>query len=401
MDGRTQMKNLICALVTLLLINSWASAKCIPANEYVPFVGKAAQPSGGQVALGMYTRVSPDGKYILRSFSGDHLSTVTLMEIFKQADGTKAARAYETKFNNEAYPVQGSWRFICNYNGDHYRVKDVITLGKGAKEQLSGGISGFYTAAAELPGGSDERVQIRSLSWPNQRGNGSDEQGVGQLTNASIIVRKNADGSYSKTDSSKVFSMCDNIKNTEGSIYSLPMISSDGTEFSALPQNPSDHRLSMRVYKFGADNKTCEKVDDLSVPASKAIFGFAQTGKKAPIVFLSSTNVGNTPVYGIHLYDRELRRTFFLGDRTKWLTMVDAFPGMTKDGRIIYGARWKDCANCTEQTGYVIADLFQSDDVKKFKQQSPDQAKNFKQCVTEEDVAKVEADQAVLYGFSK
>jgi hypothetical protein len=377
-------------------------AKCIPANEYVPFVGQASKPNrDGSLALGMYSRISPDGRFVMRSFSGDNLSAVTLMEITKQADGTKGAMAYQTDFNNEAFPVQGTWRFLVDLDGSHYRVGDLVRNQKNAKRQFKGGISGFYTAAAEMTGATDQKIVIRSLSWPNSSTpGGSDIRGVGQLKNELVTVRKNADGSYDKADSDGPFSMCNNLRATDGWSFSLPMISTDGTEFSALPQNPKDGKVTIRTYRFGANNKDCEPAENLNVPASKAIFGFPQTGKKAPLVFLSSSVIGNAPVYGIHLYDRDLKRTFFLGDRTKWLS-PDSFPGMTKDGRVIYGAKWKDCTTCPEKIGYVITDLYQSDDVKKFRQSFPDQAKDFKQCVTEEEVAKVEADQALMYGLTQ
>ncbi len=392
------MKSALCFFAILCSVGA-ASAKCIPANEYIPFVGKATKPnSNGMIALGMYSRISPDGRFVLRSFSGDHLSAVTLMEIFKQPNGQKGARAYETDFDNEAFPVQGSWRFLVDIDGSHYLVKDIVTLQKDARKQFRGGITGFYTAAAEKPGASDQSIQIRTLSWPSERVGDQLEQGVGQLTNETIYVRKNPDKSYSKYDSFGPYYMCSNIQKTEGMTYSLPMISTDGTEFSALPQNPADRKVSMRVYKFGADNKSCEKSDDLNVATSKAIFGIAQNGKKAPVVFLSGSTVDNRPAYGIHLYDRDLKRTFFVGDRAKRVS-ADSFPGMTKDGRVVYGARWRDCEACPETLGYVITDFYQAEDVKRFKEQHPDQAKNFKQCITEEEVAKVEAEQSVLYGF--
>lgn len=397
------MKHLLVA-AAVLVSGEIGSAKCVPDHEYVPFVGQAAKPSrDGSITLGMYSRISPDGRYILRSFSGDNLSTVTLMEISKQADGTKGAKAYQTDFSNEAFPVQGTWRFLSDLDGSHYRLADIVHNQKEAKRQFRGGISGFYTAAAELPGATDQKIQIRSLSWPNS-GPGTpgtnDGQGVGQLTNVVLTAKKNADGTYDKADTSRTFSMCDNLRKTDGSMFSLPMISLDGTEFSALPQNPKDHRMTMRIYKFGANNKDCEPADDLSVPASKAIFGFAQSGKKAPLVYLSNSVVNNTAVYGIHLFDRDLKRTFFVGDRTK-VVNADSFPGMTKDGRVVYGARWRDCAGCGEKVGYVITDFYQSDDVKRFRQAYPEQAKSLKQCVTEEEVAKVEADQARMYGLSQ
>ncbi|MBK9322213.1 MAG: hypothetical protein IPM97_04525 [Bdellovibrionaceae bacterium] len=86
----------------------------------------------------MYSRISPDGRFVLRSFSGDHLSAVTLMEIFKQPNGLKGARAYETDLDNEAFPVQGSWRFLVDIDGSHYLLKDIMTHQKDAKKQFRG-----------------------------------------------------------------------------------------------------------------------------------------------------------------------------------------------------------------------------------------------------------------------
>lgn len=396
------MKYLFISVATLFAAQS-SFAKCVPANEYIPFVGAAAQPSrDGSVALGMYSRISPDGRFILRSFSGDHLSKVTLMEITKLTDGTKGAKAIETDFSNEAFPVQGTWRFLSDLDGSHYRVGDVVRDQKNAKRQFRGGISGFYTAAAELPGATDKNIQIRSLSWPNNASGGpggTDPQGVGQLTNQVLTVKKNSDGTYEKADSSSEFRMCDNLRKTDGSLFSLPMISTNGTEFSAMPQNPKDRNMTIRIYKFGANNKDCEPSDNLNVPASKAIFGFPQTGQSAPLVFMSNSVVNNQAVYGIHLYDRDLKRTFFLGDRAKQIS-PDSFPGMTRDGRVVYGAKWKDCSSCAEKTGYVITDFYQAEDVKRFRQAYPEQAKKLKQCVSEEEVTKVETEQALMYGLS-
>lgn len=391
------MKQILIALTASLGITSIASAKCIAPHEYVPFTGIAAQPSAnGQVALGMYSRISPDGRFVLRSFSGDRISTVTLMGITRQGDGTKVAKAYQTDLKNESFPVQGSWRFIVDAGSSaHYRVGDIVSREKNAKSQFRGGISGFYATAAEMPGSSDSNIKIRSLSWPND----SENMGSGQLKNMIITVKKESDGGYDKTDSEGSFTMCSNLGGGDGWLYSLPMISTDGTEFSAMPQKPADKKTSMRIYRFGADNKSCEKADDLNVPASKAIFGFAQNGKKAPLVFFSNSVVGNRPVTGIHLYDRDLKKTFFVGDVTKWIA-PDAFPGMTKDGRIIYGAKWKDCESCAEKAGYIITDFYQTADFNKFRQQNPALTKNMKQCVTEEEVAQVEAQQAALYGLS-
>ncbi|MNK07828.1 hypothetical protein D3C87_257480 [compost metagenome] len=394
------MKIQLAALVFLFGATE-AYGKCVPAHEYVPFIGTAGRAGrDGNVPLGMYSRISPDGRFVMRSFSGDNLSAVTLMEIVKQSNGASGAKAYLTDFDNEAFPVQGSWRFLVNVDGSHYRLADIVKNQKNAKRQFRGGISGFYTAAAELPGATDRNIRIRSLSWPNSSGADGvdDNQGKGQLTNKTLTVRKSSDGNYDMSDSTSLNYMCSNLRSSDGTMFTLPMISTDGMEFAALPINPKDRRSTMRIYRFGSNGKDCSRVDDLNVAASKAIFGFPQTGKKSPVVFLSSGMSGNKPAYGIHLYDRNLKKTFFVGDRAKQVN-PDSFPGMTKDGRIIYGAKWKDCASCAEKTGYVITDFYQSEDFKRFRETNPDSTKALKACVTEEDVAKVQAAQASLYGL--
>jgi hypothetical protein len=41
--------------------------------------------------------------------------------------------------------------------------------------------------------------------------------------------------------------------------------------------------------------------------------------------------------------------------------MPTAFPGLTRDGRVIYGATWQNCAQkpCQRRVGYIIADPYQ------------------------------------------
>lgn len=454
---------LIFAVSSVLASESYS--KCIPAYEYVPFAGVAAEPSrSGNVYLGTYSRISPDGKYVMRSLSGDNLSRVTVMELRSDGKGGKEAVAYQTSFENEAFPVQGSWRFLNNVGGESYRLKDILQKQKNAEEQFKGGISGFYATAAELPGGTDSEIKIRSLSWPNS----NNQDAPGQLKNRMITIRKRADGSYQKTSESQDHLMCSNLKATEGNMFSLPMISPDGKEFAAQPQNPKNGRVSMRVYSFGENEEDCKFEDDTNAPSSKAIFGYAQNGKKAPVVFLSSGVMdGETkcrdvfsemvpdplepkemvlvkydppkkvcwipkiPVSGIHLYDRDLKRTFYVGDRSAPLTTVDSFPGMTKDGRVVFGAQWNACQvlkrkvnvldkngkpeldengvnktteesynYCVPKTGYVIADPNQSEDMKRFRANNPKLAADMKSCITTEEVAKVEADQAVIYGLT-
>lgn len=411
------------AFIFVTLLSSplvYAQSDCVKANEYVPFAGKAAlkNKDGSSASLGTYSRISPDGRYVLRSLSGDHLTSATLMEIRDTASGEKEAIAYNTNLKNEAFPVQGSWRFVNNIGGDHFRVADVIAYEKKASRQFKGGIEGFYATAAEMPGGTDASIKIRSLSWPND----GNQAAAGSLQNKVIEVSKNKDGSYKKLKESPSYTMCGNLRKTEGDMFTLPMISTDGKEFAAFPVNSTDKKPTMRIYEFAANNTDCKLVDDIGFATSKVIFGFPQEGKKAPLVFLGSSTVGKDsckpssvkgesscyrdriPVSGIHLYDRDLKRSFYVGDRTRKVNSVDSFPGMTKDGRVVYGARWQDCANgkttsCEEKVGYVIADPYQSDDYRQFLKDNPKFAAKAKTCITKAEVLKVEQEQRAIYGL--
>lgn len=366
---------------------------CIPAHQFFPFEGKwATKNDNGDTVLGMYARVSPDGKYVLRSFSGAKLTQVTLMELVPGA--VNSVRPYETPMKNEAFPVQGSWRYIEDVGGEHYKLSDLLTRQKKAKKQFKGGISGFYTVAAELPGGSAHTHQIRSLSWPN--GN-PDNMGVGVLTNAVITARINKNGIAYKIDSTGINYMCSNLKSTDGSAMSLPMISPEGLEFASMPQNPRGSDPSMRIYRFGEDHKSCLPVLDLKVQAAKIIFSSAAQNQALFYSSGSLSNKGN----GVHFYDRDLKRMFTLDDAGKKVR-ADSYPGYTKDGRIVYGAYWEECddSGCKEKAGYVVSDPNQSPDILDFKKDHPIEGAKFKACITKEDVLKVEEEQKKIWSYS-
>lgn len=370
----------IIATAIISLLPALANATCIAPHEFFPFEGPwVSKNDNGDVVLGMYARVSPDARYILRSFSGSKLSQVTLMELVRGAKKNSVI-PYETPLKNEAFPVQGSWRYIEGVGGEHYKLTDILTHQKKAKKQFSGGISGFYTVAAELPGGNASEHKIRSLSWPN---GDPDHMGVGVLTNMVITAKINKDGSAEKISSTKINYMCSNLKNTDGQSMSLPMISPDGNEFSSMPQNPKGGDPSMRIYRIGENNKDCLSVLDLKVQVAKIIFS---NNEQNSALFYSSgslTNKGN----GIHFFDRNVKKIFTLDEAGKKIH-ADSYPGFASDGRIVYGATWEDCSaeGCKEQAGYVVSDPYQSPDVQEFKKDHPEEASKLKACITEEEV---------------
>jgi hypothetical protein len=69
---------------------------------------------------------------------------------------------------------------------------------------------------------------------------------------------------------------------------------------------------------------------------------------------------------------------------------ASAFPGFSRDGRIIYAATWKRCngaseRECAQEAGYVVADPYQSNAYKA--QLLQNKLPPTKSCITVQDVA--------------
>jgi hypothetical protein len=352
----------ISALLVSLMATLCVAQECIAPVEYI------AQDD--DLSLGSYERVSPDGRYILRSFSGSRLGDVTLAEIVQTPQGKRIVH-HATPLKNEAFPVQGSWRYLVNTNGDHYLLKDILELGVKAKPKFRGGMTGFYAAAAELPAERDGEVRIRSFSWPNNAANSS-AQGVGALSVRTLTVDA---ASHRITADTGAQYLCKERRAIDGTQYGLPMISVDGTEFSAVPQSPrvatGPHSTklgeqTMRVYSLGNDINApkCEQRADLQFASGKATFGFSQSGR-ADLVFEYRGDVW--------WYVSALKESFNLADYRQ-TALVGAFPGITKDGRVIVASTWLEGSEacktrlpsasaqreCQKRNGYAIIDPYQS-----------------------------------------
>ena len=339
---------------------------CIAPIRYLPLdARRVGRGDDGVAALGTYERISPDGRFVLRSYSGAQLGRVSLMEL---PAGDGPVQAWRTPFSNEAFPVQGSWRFLVDVNGEHYRLADVLARQADARPLFRGGMVGFYAAASELAApstgpaampaatatatatvGSGAHVFIRSLSWPQNAD--PDAQGVGPLQMATLEVEDGPAPRVLRTLGPQF--ICGGRRAVDGTVYALPMLSVDGSEFSAIPQVPWRGQPSMRVYGLGADPEAeapCTPLADLGESPAKAVFGFGPT-------WLTYSDLGN-----VYVFDRALHRAFRL-DHGKHQVLASAFPGLTRDGRVIYGATWRDCADaasCPQQAGYVVIDPYQS-----------------------------------------
>lgn len=426
------------SLVSTSVISQKVSAdQCIPANTFAPLpaaiAGTQTDAYGNTtVALGSYERISPDGRFVLRSFSGGRLGEVSLVEL--NASGTPVA-AYDTPLTNEAFPVQGSWRYLVDVNGEHYSFSSIIASNSKDKRRspplFKGGMSGFYAAAAELPFNAvtdkPGHVRIRSMSWPNPTGDGL-TQGEGALVARTIEVDVQR---QRITSDSGNLNLCGQRVRQDGPLYALPMISVDGQEFAALPQMPPASALNgeptMRIFGFGADGKSCESRAAFSFNSGKTIFGFPHADLPAgawAAMTPTAAPPATPPADLAYEYQGQVwwvNRGPGMGadgqrfnvapyyDNPRPLLLASAFPGITRDGRIIYGATLKTCpppsasrpaAPCTEQPGYVTTDPYQSNAYQQFLQQDKGLTPSVRrQCITHGDVQRQRAAFAAQHGL--
>ena len=343
--------------------------------------------------LGMYERISPDGRFVLRSFSGRKLGDVALIELpaTNAQSIAEVVRSYRTPLQNEAFPVQGSWRYLVNPDGAHFVFADVLARQQNAKRVFKGGMTGFYAAAAELPAAADANpdvVQIRSLSWP--LGDGLDTQGQGSLTARTISVNTRTKSVVHDTGR---INLCAERRKVDGVMYALPMISADGLEFSAMPQMPVQGQPLMRIFSFTSSGRGCVLHDSFAQASSKTIFGYQRADAPANVQGADLAYMDHGKIYW---YSRALQQAFALtpplpvgaAGQGEWL--ATAFPGITRDGRIIYGATWMNCTSkpCRQRVGYVVADPYQLPAVRaRLASQQQAVAAALPACITQAEVA--------------
>lgn len=407
-SAKAALAQVMLPLAVAFASNSFAESDCVPPLTYLPLsAADVGIDANGAAALGTYERVSPDGRFILRSYSGAKLGKVSLMEL--PAEGEGPVRVYRTPFSNEAFPVQGTWRYLVDVTGEHYRFSDILKLQEKARPLFKGGMTGFYAAASEMQGPSlkarssrseadnvqelsqQGSIYIRSLSWPQNAD--SDSQGVGPLQIATIEVKDDGRSARIVGGAGMQF-ICQNRHSVDGNVFALPMISVDGAEFSAIPQVPATGQPSMRVYGLSQNvsekQHPCDLRADMGFSPGKAVFGFPpQAGAPA---WLTYSDVGY-----VYVFDRSLGQTFRL-DHQRHRVLASAFPGITRDGRVIYGATWRNCPEegaCPAQAGYVIADPYQSSDYKAY-WSAQNQAVP-KACITRQEVERERAKFAGMH----
>ncbi len=404
-------KKLISVLVLSVVSNAVNADQCVPAYEYIPYAGMSKSGSENDERTGQYQRVSPDGRYILRSDSGSHLGSVTLLEIRQNASQENLeAYAYQTPLANEAFALLSTFRFVVNVNGEHHKISDIKKNGKNSTANFKAGESGWYAASTELKGGNANAFKIRSIAWPNNSASsgfnrGSDMgKGILYMSETDMV---NENGRY-RAKNEKRYKLCENLNPSEGNIYFQPMISPSGQYLSAMPVSPKDGEVTMRIYRI-LDRGRCEKVDDLGKVSQKAALGLEVDGQLPPVMWSGPSLVQDErtklPINGLHVRDSELGLNFYMGNNKKMFQPV-GFPNMTRDGRIVVSAIWKNCSIgasgkevCKDSRGIVRLDPNQSEDVMRYRSQQGKPTAAYKKCITSAEVQKVEQEQDQIYGF--
>ncbi len=406
---------MVMAIAVLAAAAAQPGNTCIPPVSYLPLdAARFGADRTGRAVLGSYERISPDGRFVLRSWSGGRLGEVSLIELPVDADAPM--RGFETPLSSEAFPVQGSWRYLVDVNGDHYRFADVLQWQRRARPLFRGGMTGFYAVASELmpgaaPAGSADRpdILIRSLSWPQPSGvaaggaqGGVEVAGTGPLQVRTLRVADDGQQARVVQDTGAQY-VCTERSLQDGNVYALPMLSVDGTEFSAIPQAPRGSEPSMRVYGLDsepfAQAHACGQRLDLGYSPAKAVFGFPTTRTTPtaqaprPVADSPSASAATPLVYthdaSVYWFDRAGAGAAFRLDDLKVEVLASAFPGLTRDGRVIFGATWKErCTagrHCPVQAGYVVADPLQSSEYRAYRAAHPS-LEPLQPCITVADV---------------
>lgn len=397
------------------------AGQCIPQNQFIALDPKLAGLDDKQeVALGAYERISPDGRFVLRAYSGKRLTAVSLVElpgprpVLGQPGPSSPQRMFDTPLGNEAFPVQGSWRYLVDTNGDHYEFSNILRNEAGAKPVFSGGMTGFYAAAAEVdstyPVRTSGPIRIRSLSWPNATSS-EETQGQGMLSTRTLTIEPVHQRIVA--DSGRV-NLCLDRLGTDGAMYALPMISVDGHEFATLPQMPVAGVPTMQIFGFGASGQQCEPHGQFKSQSGKVIFGFPSEHRADSV---HAADVAYEYRGQAWWYQRASATPFNLasweGESSTTPTnqrntstyknvLASAFPGITRDGRVIYAATWKRCAGnaCVAEGGYVVADPYQSNAYQNHLLQAASGRNTpTKACITVQDVARERAAFAAFHGI--
>ena len=373
--------------------NSWAAGSCVPARQFVE----------ADVSAQIYMRIHPSGRYALASTD----SSGVLYDL-----SVNPAKVIWTPTQNEVYPVEGNWKLLASplhSDGMRYysfqKILDAEKNGNPAEvesEFNDADHNQWYHSAAELPDSKGNKLHFRTvlydaLKYRDYRvdfsnGKASNVQ-LGPIRDLCAHIdakqkkvttldhekRKAHEAELKKIlrernkladelmvmveasaySDSRVFGrrieelstvlyrseqrMADllnklgQIGNHSGEI-SEPIVSKDG-RYVAVDVNGQQ-----KILKIEADR--CREVYDFGFNTGKVSFAYPDSSRTVKVVF-NSQETGRASILDI-----KTQKVQTISDPDD---LVKAYPGFTRDGRVIY-------ASCGPSTcGFHIVDPNQLD----------------------------------------
>lgn len=360
------------------------ASSCILARTYIDLPSEAAG--------GIYSRISPDGRYFLTNVAGD----VVILEI----EGSEIVRVIKTPMAGETYPVEGdrkTWDFFASPNHSngmrYYRWSDVRGRERNAESSFSDSEhNGFYHSSAWLPGRGTP-LSKRSFRTMLYGGAYRDYQ-----------VRTNSDGVV-KVEPSPIRKYCENgFVGMQGEVSNRPQLERElrnledrlreheerrvaiiqrlsgvseekrevlasqwreefAAENSELGYRARSIRMELgiesaynfssdfidqpilskdgtefsgrrnvftRIYRLTSDGR-CQETDNVGFQTSKSSFSYPENGRAKRLAFSSHNR--------IYVYDRDLKRSFLMhDDQSPDFGGYSSYPNFTVDGRLIFQA---------------------------------------------------------------
>jgi hypothetical protein len=289
------------------------------------------------MTFGMYTRMHPDGDYIIGTgYPGSFI--LNLKD--RDSDGMRKPVKIKTPLNVEAYATEGSWKFVSDSRRTNsagrmvtkmYTLDELLAKGPDAKpittrneangrtEELNDDwVNEWYQTAADLPSADPKvrkfrLVQYLTLSFSDYEVK-VDDQGQPQA--------------YNRTQKGR---LCGNLGDFSSA---TPILSKDGTEIAMYAQG--NKGLGTYIFKI-ASNGHCTITDYVGPTPAKGSFSYPTPGSRGRFAYIGEGyDRQGQARYGLVAFNRDTGGTEWidteipLGQYTAY-----SYPGFLRDGRIM------------------------------------------------------------------
>jgi hypothetical protein len=336
----TAFEVILASLVAISAIRAQAQEPVHPAcvsgeelTEVIPL------PYG--MSFGMYTRMHPDGDYIIGTgFPGSFILDLKS----RDSDGVRKPVEIKTPLNVEAYATEGSWKFVADSRQTNsagrrvikmYTMDELLAKGANAKpitarneangttEELHDDwVNNWYQTAADLPSTNPKVKRFRLVQFQT-------------LEFSDYEVKLDEQGqpvAYKRTQKDKI------CRNLGYFASSTPILSKDGTEIAM--HAPGSKGQGTYIFKI-ASNGECKETDYVGSTFAKGSFSYPTPGSRGRFTYIGEgyDRQGQART-GVVVFNRDTQKTDWIdtsipGNRYPQYS----YPGFLRDGRIMVGQK--------------------------------------------------------------